>query len=83
MKIIIYTTSYCPFCDAAKNLLKSLNIEFDEVDLTDNLEERLEISTKYNWRTVPLILINNKLIGGFDELNNLNNNGELESLLSS
>lgn len=83
MKIIIYTTSYCPFCDAAKNLLKSLNIEFDEVDLTDNLEERLEISTKYNWRTVPLILINNKLIGGFDELNNLNNNGELKSLLSS
>ncbi len=83
MKIVIYTTSYCPFCDAAKNLLKSLNIEFDEVDLTDNLEERLEISTKYNWRTVPLILINNKLIGGFDELNNLNNNGELESLLSS
>ena len=83
MKIVIYTTSYCPFCDAAKNLLKSLNIEFDEVDLTDNLEERLEISTKYNWRTVPLILINNKLIGGFDELNNLNNKGELESLLSS
>tara|TARA_Y100001936_G_scaffold41686_1_gene40249 strand:- start:1398 stop:1649 length:252 start_codon:yes stop_codon:yes gene_type:complete len=83
VKIVIYTTSYCPFCDAAKNLLKSLNIEFDEVDLTDNLEERLEISTKYNWRTVPLILINNKLIGGFDELNNLNNNGELESLLSS
>tara|TARA_Y100001970_G_scaffold254103_1_gene329557 strand:+ start:6819 stop:7070 length:252 start_codon:yes stop_codon:yes gene_type:complete len=83
MKIIIYTTSYCPFCDAAKNLLKSLNIEFDEVDLTDNLEERLEISTKYKWRTVPLILINNKLIGGFDELNNLNNNGELKSLLSS
>ncbi len=83
MKIVIYTTNYCPFCDAAKNLLKSLNIEFDEVDLTDNLEERLEISTKYNWRTVPLILINNKLIGGFDELNNLNNNGELESLLSS
>ena len=83
MKIIIYTTNYCPFCDAAKNLLKSLNIEFDEVDLTDNLEERLEISTKYNWRTVPLILINNKLIGGFDELNNLYNNGELESLLSS
>ena len=83
MKIVIYTTSYCPFCDAAKNLLKSLNIEFDEVDLTDNLEERLEISTKYNWRTFPLILINNKLIGGFDELNNLNNNGELESLLSS
>ena len=83
MKIVIYTTTYCPFCDAAKNLLKSLNIEFDEVDLTDNLEERLEISTKYNWRTVPLILINNKLIGGFDELNNLNNKGELESLLSS
>ena len=83
MKIVIYTTTYCPFCDAAKNLLKSLDIEFDEVDLTDNLEERLEISTKYNWRTVPLILINNKLIGGFDELNNLNNKGELESLLSS
>ncbi|MEE2975528.1 MAG: glutaredoxin domain-containing protein [Thermodesulfobacteriota bacterium] len=77
MKIELYTTKNCPFCVAAKNLLDSKNLEYSEIDLTDNIDLRLEISTKYNWRTVPLILINDELVGGYDDLNALNDAGKL------
>ena len=40
MSVTIYSTEYCPFCVAAKNLLDSLQIDYDEIDLTNNLEEK-------------------------------------------
>ena len=76
-KIKLYTTKSCPFCIAAKNLLKIKNLRFEEIDLTSRTELRLEISTKYNWRTVPLIIIDDKFIVGFDELDKLNDEGKL------
>ena len=76
-KIKLYTTKSCPFCIAAKNLLKIKDLRFEEIDLTSRTELRLEISTKYNWRTVPLIIIDDKFIGGFDELDKLNDEGKL------
>ena len=81
MSVVIYSTKNCPFCVAAKNLLESLNIPLEDIDLTSDIEKRLEISTKYNWRTVPIIIINDNFIGGFDELNNLYSEGKLEELL--
>ena len=76
-KIKLYTTKSCPFRIAAKNLLKIKNLRFEEIDLTSRTELRLEFSTKYNWRTGPLIIIDDKFIGGFDELDKLNDEGKL------
>ena len=81
MSVVIYSTRNCPFCVAAKALLESLSVKFDEIDLTNDIEKRLEISSKYNWRTVPVIIINDNFVGGFDELNNLYSEGKLEELL--
>ncbi|MEL0080534.1 MAG: glutaredoxin domain-containing protein [bacterium] len=81
MSVVIYSTRNCPFCVAAKALLESLSVKFDEIDLTNDIEKRLEISSKYNWRTVPMIIINDNFVGGFDELNNLYSEGKLEELL--
>ena len=81
MSVVIYSTKNCPFCVAAKALLESLSVKFDEIDLTNDIEKRLEISSKYNWRTVPMIIINDNFVGGFDELNNLYSEGKLEELL--
>jgi glutaredoxin 3 len=78
LEIKLYTTTSCPFCVAAKNLLISKNLEFTEIDLTSDLELRLEVSTKHNWRTVPIVIIDDKLIGGFDDLNKLNSDGGLD-----
>ena len=83
MNVKMYSTQYCPFCIAAKNLFKSLDIEYEEIDLTNKLEERLEISTRYNWRTVPIIIINEKLVGGFDELNKMHMEDKLSILIGS
>mgnify|MGYP001307090376 CR=1 FL=1 len=78
MEIKVYSTISCPFCVAAKNLLNSKNLKYTEIDLTSDLELRLEISTKYNWRTVPMIVINDEFIGGYDDLEKLNLEGNLD-----
>ena len=70
MSVVIYSARNCPFCVAAKALLESLSVKFDEIDLTNDIEKGWKF-LKYNWRTVPMIIINDNFVGGFDELNNL------------
>jgi glutaredoxin 3 len=82
-KVEIYTTTYCPFCTRAKSLLKSKNIAFVEIDVTedDALREKM-IELSGGRRSVPEIFINGKIVGGFDELKALNDAGKLDGLLS-
>jgi len=44
-RVVIYTTSYCPYCFGAKALLGSKNVEFEEIDVTDDpaLEPRWNV----------------------------------------
>ena len=42
-KVVIYTTSYCPYCFGAKALLRSKNVEFEEIDVTDDPTQRAEM----------------------------------------
>ena len=80
-RVVIYTTSYCSYCRAAKALLSSKNIPFEEVDVTDNRERRDEMEKLSNRRTVPQIFINGVAVGGFDEIRRLESTGELDRLL--
>ncbi len=81
--VIIYSQTVCPYCTSAKNLFKSLSVPFEEVNLDDKAPEfREKLSRENNgWRTVPMIFINNKFIGGFDDANKLHKNGELIKLI--
>jgi glutaredoxin 3 len=80
-KIEIYTADYCNYCDKAKNLLKSKKIDFNEIELKTE-QDRINLVKKTNGRkTVPQIFINNKLIGGFDDLNKLSLENKLDDLL--
>jgi glutaredoxin 3 len=82
-KVEVYTTTYCPFCTRAKNLLKSKGVAFDEIDVTDDDELREKmIELSGGRRTVPEIFINGKIVGGFDELKALDVAGELDALLA-
>jgi glutaredoxin 3 len=82
-KVEVYTTTYCPFCARAKNLLKSKGVAFDEIDVTDDDELRAKmIEMSGGRRTVPEIFINGKLVGGFDELKALDDSGKLDNLLA-
>lgn len=81
-KITIYTTPYCPFCIRAKQLLKNKNIDFREIDLSEEPDKFDEMSKKSNGaRTVPQIFADNTHIGDCDYVHELENKGELDKIL--
>ena len=82
-KVIIYTTTYCGFCVAAKKLLKDLEIPFLEIDVTTDDEKRVWLVQRTGQRTVPQILIGDKPIGGYTDLAAKSRSGELQALLAS
>jgi GrxC family glutaredoxin len=81
-KVIIYTTSYCPYCFGAKAFLRSKNVEFEEIDVTDDPPRRAEMERLSARRTVPQIFIDNQSIGGYDDARRLDATGELDRLLA-
>jgi glutaredoxin 3 len=64
----IYTKDPCPFCDRAINLLNQLDVKFEEIDLTGKQDEIDRIKNETGWRTVPIIMIDGKLVGGYTDL---------------
>jgi glutaredoxin 3 len=82
-RIEVYTTRYCPYCTRAKALLRGKGVEFDEIDVTDDPELRMRmVELSGGRRTVPEIFINGEIIGGCDELYELEMSGELDALLA-
>jgi len=81
--VIVYTSTFCGYCFAAKSLLSKKGISYEEVNLSESPEMRQKIMEKWGWRTVPLIIINDKLIGGFRELASLESQNKLDSYLNS
>ena len=82
-KVEIYTWAYCPFCIRAKTLLKQKGIQYIEYPIDGDEEARTVMSERANGRTtVPQIFINDKGIGGCNELYELEDSNELDNLLS-
>lgn len=81
-KIEVFTTTYCPYCVRAKDLLKRKGAAFEEIDVTDDTAAREALIERAEGRrTVPQIFIDGKLIGGFDDLSALDRAGGLDPLL--
>lgn len=80
-KVVIYTTNYCPFCTRAKTLLRSKNVAFEEIDVTHDERLQEEVKRLSGRRTVPQIFIDEKSVGGFDDIKQLDTIGELDRLL--
>jgi glutaredoxin 3 len=82
-KITMYSGDPCPYCGAAKALLKSKNIEIEEFDIWKDAAKAKEMLQRTNGkRTIPQMFIGDHYIGGNDDLQALNRNGELDKLLS-
>ncbi len=82
-KIEVYTTPYCPYCVAAKKLLAKKKVEFTEIDVSGNATLRDDMMLRANGgHTVPQIFIDDKHIGGFDDMAEMNALGELDALLT-
>ena len=67
MKIKIYTTKTCPWCEKTKKFLKSKKVKFKEADISKNSAARREMIKKSGQLGVPVIEINGKIIVGFDQ----------------
>lgn len=81
-KVVVYSTSVCPYCVRAKQLLERKGVAYNEINLsTEAPEVRLELMQRTNHRTVPQIFINDQFIGGFDQLYALEREGKLDELL--
>ncbi|MHA6824490.1 glutaredoxin 3 [Ralstonia pseudosolanacearum] len=80
--VVMYSTTVCPYCVAAEKLLKQRGVAHIEKILIDREPgRREEMMTRTNRRTVPQIYIDDRHIGGFDDLSALDREGGLEPLL--
>lgn len=83
-KVVMYSTAVCPYCVRAEQLLMRKgvkNLEKIRVDL--NPELRAEMMEKSGRRSVPQIFIGTTHVGGFDDLFALDQQGELDPLLTA
>ncbi|MCX8059022.1 MAG: glutathione S-transferase N-terminal domain-containing protein [Spirochaetes bacterium] len=64
--IIVYSTPSCPYCQLAKQFLKSKNIDFEDVDVSKDYSRALEMVKKSGQTGVPVIDFNGEIIIGFD-----------------
>lgn len=80
--IVIYTKSSCPYCHAAKDLLRRKGAEFEEIGVDGDRAGQAAMAAKANGRsTVPQIFIGDRHIGGCDDLYALGE-GQLDALLA-
>ncbi len=79
--VTLYTTAVCPYCVAAKRLLRQREIPFDEIDVTGDLAKRAWLVEATGRRTVPQIFIHGEPIGGYDDLAALDRAGLLSQRL--
>ena len=83
-KVDIYTKFGCGYCYRAKSLLEKKGVEFNEYDITMGGDKRDEMRERApNASTVPQIFIDDRPIGGCDELYALERAGELDTLLGA
>lgn len=65
--ITIYSTPTCHFCHLAKEFFNEKGVKYTEYDVLSNLEKRQEMVDKSGQLGVPVILIDNEVIVGFDQ----------------
>lgn len=80
--IVVYSRAACPFCVAARNMLKSKNVTWTEVSLDAEPDKRAEMIERTGRRTVPQIFIGDFHVGGFDDLDALEQAGDLDRLVN-
>lgn len=81
-RIEIYTKWGCPYCVAAKSLLDGKGVAYEEYDLTMGGPKRAEMLERVpGASTVPQVLIDDKAYGGFDDINALDRQGQLDPIL--
>lgn len=82
-KIEIYTTPTCPYCHAAKALLKDKGVDYTEISVVDPDLRAAMTQRAHGRRTVPQIFIGQTHVGGYDDMAALDRQGKLDPLLAA
>lgn len=80
-EVIVYSSDHCPFCIRAKELLRRKQVDYTEIRIDLDEEQRDKMIALSGRRTVPQIFIDGKSVGGFDDIWALEQQGKLDSLL--
>ena len=80
-EITIYSGHRCAYCNAAKKMLDSKDIEYNEINIHEDPAKAEEMVERTKRQTVPQIFIGDTHIGGFDDMAALNSEGKLDDLL--
>lgn len=80
--VVMYSTTYCPYCDRARALLKRKGVVVREIKVDDDPTQRdIMLQKSGGRRTVPQIFIGDRHVGGYDDLSALDRAGGLDPLL--
>jgi len=79
--VTIYTTPTCPYCIAAKALLKGKGVTFSEISIEGDRSAAAALAGRTGRRTVPQIFVGASHVGGFNDLRALEDAGGLDALL--
>ena len=82
-RVTVYTTEPCGFCRTAKALLNARKIPFEEINLAKNGEGRAELAGRTGMMTFPQVVIDDELVGGFQELAAADRAGRLRELVEA
>jgi glutaredoxin 3 len=81
--VTVYTTEPCSFCARVKGLLKARGVEFSEINLSKDATGRLELAQRTGMMSFPQVLVGDRLLGGFAELQAAADSGTLDDLLAA
>jgi len=81
--IVMYCRAACPSCVAARNVFNERNLTWTEVSLDAEPDKRAEMISRTGRKTVPQIFIGDFHVGGFDDLDALEQAGDLDRILSA
>ena len=79
--VVMYTTSWCPYCERARKLFAAKKVTISEIDVESAPEKRAEMRNRSGRTSVPQIFIGDHHVGGSDELLALESAGKLDGLL--
>ena len=82
-RFVVYTTDACPYCVMAKSLLDARGLSYREIDVTGDAERRVWLVRATGRRTVPQIFLDERPLGGSDDLHALDRSGELARLVAA
>jgi len=81
-QVVMYSTSWCPYCAMAKRLLDEKGQTYEEIDVEVVAGSRQEMVEKSGRHTVPQIFVGTRHVGGYDDLMALESQGRLAGVLA-